>query len=84
MKIKIKRVLDETDLERQEMTITEADGKKCKVLIGPLSESPEDAIIGRGLIACTEIAEYMEMAYEVGKSGEPFTVDIEGPEEEEE
>jgi len=44
--------------------------------VGPLCENPEDAIIGRSLVACTDIVSYMVKAYEAGKKGEPFEVEI--------
>jgi len=39
-----------------------------------LYECPEDAIIGRDLISCGTIVDYMELAYNAGKNGDPFTV----------
>lgn len=57
--------------EWQKMKI---DGKSaCSVY--PLYDCPEDAIIGRDLISCTQIAEYMRMAYEAGKNGEVFEIE---------
>lgn len=43
--------------------------------VGPLCECPEDAIIGRDLISCNTIIEYMKLAYEAGKNGEEFIVE---------
>ncbi len=34
----------------------------------------EDAIIGRDLVSCSDIVEFMKEAYEAGKRGEVFTV----------
>ena len=39
-----------------------------------LSETPEDAIIGRDLIDGDDILHYMQLAYEAGKKGENFEV----------
>lgn len=39
-----------------------------------LSESPEDAIIGRSLIDGNDIIHYMTLAYDAGKKGESFIV----------
>lgn len=41
----------------------------------PLCECPEDAILGRGLIGASEIAELMRKAYDCGKSGGEFEVE---------
>lgn len=51
------------------------DGKEI-LSIHSLSECPEDAIIGRDLISCYEIKEYMKLAYEAGKNGEDFNVEV--------
>jgi len=56
----------------EEMSI---NGKRC-LSVYPLCECPEDAIIGRDLISCSEIMEYMREAYEAGRRGEEFNVHI--------
>jgi len=43
----------------------------------PLYDCPEDATLSRDLISCSEIADYMKIAYEHGKNGEDFTVTVE-------
>ena len=58
----------------EEMTINGKDA--CSVY--PCE--PEDAIIGRDLISCQDIVEYMKRAYEAGKNGEKFEVNIIGEE----
>ena len=71
--MKIVITVDEGDYSvSEEMLI---DGKRGPS-VGPLCECPEDAIIGRSLISCTEISEYMKMAHEAGNRGEPFDVEI--------
>ena len=59
------------DFEAQEMEI---DGKH-RLYVGPLSECPEDAIIGRSLVSCKDVAGYMQEAWEAGKRGEDFTIE---------
>lgn len=81
MEIKVKCEIDGDDYEHQEMTVTTADGKKKNVYVGPLCECPEDAIIGRDLIACTDIADFIEMGYNAAKNGEQLLIDIQEPEE---
>ena len=43
---------------------------KREVKVYPLAECPEDAIIGRSLVSCDEIAELMQRAHAAG--AEPF------------
>lgn len=47
---------------------------KYVVGVASLSECPEDAIIGRSLISCSDICEYMKLAYDAGCRGEEFAV----------
>lgn len=49
----------------------------------PLCECPEDATIERDLIGCKDIIKYMRIAYEAGKNGEEFIVNITEEDEEE-
>lgn len=80
MKIKIISATDGDGYERQEMEI---DGKDV-MYVGPLCENPEDAIIGRSLVSCEEVADLMKKAYDAGKRGEEFSIEtIVAPEEEE-
>lgn len=72
MKITITIEKDDDD-QRQTMVI---DGEE-RCYVGPLWECPEDAIIGRSLISCTEISDFMREAYEAGKRGEDFDVTTE-------
>ena len=49
----------------------------------PLFDCPEDARLGRSLTGACQISEWMKMAYEAGKAGEPFEiehVDLDGAE----
>lgn len=73
MKLHIIETEDKDGLLREAMTI---DNKK-EIHVFPLCESPEDAIIGRCLISCSEIAEYMKLAFEAGKRGEEFEIELE-------
>jgi hypothetical protein len=70
MKIEIAIGTNRDELAYQEMFI---DGNE-RLGVYPLNECPEDAIIGRGLVSCSQIAEFMREAYEAGKRGEEFTV----------
>lgn len=72
MKIVITVSTDSDYYESEAMTI---DGKDS-VSVHPLCECPEDAIIGRDLISCQEIAELMKKAYTAGKNGEKFEVEV--------
>lgn len=79
MKIKIIIGKSNDHVEWQEMAI---NGKNvCSVF--SLCECPEDAMIGRGLISCAEIATYMRQAHEAGKNGEEFEIEeiMDGEEE---
>lgn len=73
MKIIVNHWERESDYDggRQTMFV---DGKK-RLYVGPLSECPEDAIIGRSLVDCNQVADFMKEAYEAGKRGEEFTLE---------
>lgn len=58
------------------------DGKNS-LSVHPLCECPEDAIIGRDLVGCCDVADLMQMAHAAGIAGEPFicdVIDVEGDE----
>jgi len=65
------KVIVEKDWNDQDKHTIQIDGYKHDT-IGALCECPEDAIIGRDLIAGHEILMYMRKAYEAGKNGEKF------------
>lgn len=71
MKITIKTGVNSDDAEHQEMTINE----KKALSVYPLYECPEDAIIGRSLVSCRDVIEFMRLAYAAGKRGEEFVVE---------
>lgn len=71
MKIIIKSCEDEYGSIREELEI---NGKFAEC-VSPLCECPEDAIIGRSLISCSDIAGHMKRAYEAGVRGEEFTIE---------
>ena len=73
MKIKITVSENLDGAEIQEMTI---DGED-RMSVYPLYECPEDAIIGRDLVSCEDVAKLMEEAYEAGENGEEFVLVIE-------
>jgi hypothetical protein len=68
MIIEVKIWEDSDCCQHQEMII---DGKES-VSVHPLSECPEDAIIERDLVSCTDIVTFMQLAYNAGKNGEEF------------
>jgi len=45
---------------------------KQRLCVGPLCECPEDAIIGRDLVSCNDVVNYMKEAYDAAKKGEAF------------
>ena len=72
MKVKIVKYEDDYDhLITEGMFI---DGKSS-LSVGPLSECPEDAIIGRDLVSCSDVYRYMKMALEAGKKGEELELE---------
>ena len=73
MKLTITITKDYNDCAIEEMEID--DGGKG-LYVSPLSESPEDAIIERDLVGCVDVADYMKRAYDAGKRGEDFIVEI--------
>lgn len=75
MKITIYTGNNYDDLETQVMNIETNVGEHSGFSVYPLCECPEDAIIGRDLISCNEIAEAMKIAYEAGKAGEDFLIE---------
>lgn len=74
MKIKFSEWEDIDWCIHQEMDIINGDAVE-EVYVGPLWECPEDAVIGRDLISCKDILQYMKMAYKAGKAGEEFVVE---------
>lgn len=75
MKIIINSEIDNYDLESQTMKVETNVKGSVYFSVYPLYECPEDAIIGRDLISCDEIAEAMKVAYEAGKAGEDFIIE---------
>lgn len=73
MKIKIIQRTDYNDYLQEEMEI---DGK-YSVSVYPLCECPEDAIIERDLVGCSDIADYMQKAYDAAKRGEELEIIVE-------
>ena len=51
------------------------DGMQC-LSVGPLCECPEDAVIGRDLVSCRDVVDYMKKAYDAAARGEPFNVQV--------
>lgn len=67
--------MDDNDCAIQAMSVQKDDLTILKELqVNALCECPEDATIERDLVSCNDILEYMKLAYEAGKNGEPFTV----------
>ena len=72
MKIEIQKSTNSNDSECQDMII---DGKS-RLHVYPLDDCPEDAIIGRDLVSCVDVANYMKEAYEAGRRGENFVIEV--------
>lgn len=53
-----------------------SDDGSVSLSVYPLCECPEDAILERSLVSCSDVAKYMELAYEAGKRGEDFSVEF--------
>jgi hypothetical protein len=70
MLITIKRSTDSSGYQRERMLI---NGRE-KANVGALCECPEDAMIGRDLISCTQIAEFMRLAWDAAIRGEVFNL----------
>ena len=71
MKIVIKQSENCDGAACEEMEI---NGKNS-LSVYPLYECPEDAIIGRNLVSCSDVAAYMADAYNAGKNGEEFSIE---------
>jgi hypothetical protein len=71
MKVIIRTWEDNDYLAHQSMSINEEE----VLSVHPLSECPEDAIIGRDLVDCNQVLSLMSKAYLAGKEGEKFTVE---------
>lgn len=64
-----------------------SDGATCEDMkingthslsVNPLYDYPEDATIERDLVSCSDVARYMEKAYQAGKNGEDFSIETIG------
>lgn len=77
MKITLRSGQDSEGLQREDMDI---DGEHA-LYVGPLCECPEDAIIGRDLVSCRDVIDFMEQAHAAGARGESFDITIEELEE---
>lgn len=70
--------VDGYDSRAEQMDVYDPNGKRIGgEYVSPLCECPEDAIIGRSLVSCATIIDYMRKAYEAGKNGEDFKVENE-------
>jgi hypothetical protein len=69
MKIKLHHWQNRDYEIREEMFIN----GKSRQYVGPCE--PEDAIIGRDLVSCGDIVEFMREAHKAGAAGEPFEVE---------
>ena len=52
----------------------EIDGEHM-ITIRPLCECPEDAIVGRDLVDCKDIARYIKLGFEAGKRNEELIIE---------
>lgn len=69
----MKITINEWERDYQTIQSMEIDGKYTCSVGG---SEPEDCIIGRDLISCSDIAVYMERAYSAGVNGETFTMEV--------
>jgi hypothetical protein len=77
----MKIIITETDTaDRGPRQVMEIDGRESLHVCG-LCDCPEDAIIGRDLVDCQQVADFMELAYNAGKQGEEFSIVFNGPKE---
>jgi hypothetical protein len=79
MLITIKESKDYMGCPRERLLI---NGRE-KACVNSLCECPEDAIIGRSLISCSQIAEFMRLAWNAAVQGEAFNLTKEPDDEEE-
>ena len=71
MKVKIVYTQDKWGYSVETMYF---DGKEKKV-VHDLSETPEDAVIGRDLVACHDLYLYMEKGYQLALAGETLELE---------
>ncbi|MEH7464609.1 hypothetical protein V7166_21870 [Bacillus thuringiensis] len=79
MKVTLIHGTNWNDEERLEFEINGS----CMFSIRSLSECPEDATLGRDLNFVYDIEDYIKMAYEAGKAGEPLEIEHIDEDEEE-
>jgi hypothetical protein len=75
MKIVINSWQNGDGLTCEEVTIWDKEGNDTGFAVHPLCECPEDAIIERDLVSCSDVVKFMEMAYNAGIKGEGFEVE---------
>jgi len=71
MKVKIVYTQDKWGYSVETMYF---DGKEKKV-VHDLSETPEDAVIGRDLVDCHDLYLYMEKGYQLALAGETLELE---------
>lgn len=75
MEIKITVENDYSGYPAEDMVITDRNNTHT-LYVHSLCETPEDAIIGRDLISCQEIASLMKLAHAAGSRGEVFNLAV--------
>ena len=70
MKILIKETQNDDGYTIEKMFI---DGRRA-LRVGPLCERPGDAIVGGALVTCSDVAVFMQLAYEACRNGEEFSI----------
>ena len=61
----------DSDYQRREVMVID---EKERLSVGPCE--PEDDIIGRDLVSCQDVAGFMKAAYNAGKAGEEFAIEV--------
>jgi hypothetical protein len=74
MKVIIREGVSSYDDSVRERLIIDGEEKE---IVGSLSECPEDAIIGRDLVSCSDIAKYIRLGYDAAKRGEELSIEHE-------
>ncbi len=72
MRIEYKLGEDDDGYTHDSMEVFIKDNRVYSNHVYPLTDCPEDAIIGRDLVSCYDIIKAMEIAYNAGKNGEEW------------
>jgi hypothetical protein len=68
------KIYDWSDDDWTNFNVLSIDGKE--LTLQDLSESPEDATLGRRLVSAHDIVKYMQMAYNAGLAKEDLNIEL--------